>query len=403
VQHYKRGVSPKVFVLDKAGKALMPCHPARAREFLRKGRAVVVKQFPFTIRLKDRIGGDVQPVEVKIDPGSKVTGLALVSEGRVVHLSEVTHRGGQVRQNLSDRRAFRRRRRGANLRYRAPRFNNRTRKKGWLPPSIQSRVDNTLSWVERYRGLVPVSSIVVERVKFDLQKLENPEISGVEYQQGTLLGYEVREYILEKWDRCCAYCGVTTVPLQIEHIVPRARGGSDRVSNLTLACEGCNQEKGAQPVEVFLKDRPNILQRILSQAKRPLKDAAAVNASRNAVYVTLGKTGLPVVASTGGRTKYNRTTLGIPKAHCLDAACTGPVLTLTGWDMPVLEIKAMGRGSYRRTRLDKYGFPRGYLMRTKSVRGFQTGDIVRAVVSTGKKAGTYAGRVAVRARGSFNI
>jgi 5-methylcytosine-specific restriction endonuclease McrA len=84
----------------------------------------------------------------------------------------------------------------------------------------------------------------MELVKFDTQLMENPDISGIEYQQGELAGYEVREYLLEKWGRKCAYCSETDLPLQIEHIIPRSRGGSDRVSNLTLACEGCNRLKG---------------------------------------------------------------------------------------------------------------------------------------------------------------
>ncbi|WP_197047582.1 HNH endonuclease, partial [Planktothrix serta] len=68
-----------------------------------------------------------------------------------------------------------------------------------------------------------------------LQQLENPEISGIEYQQGELQGYEVRQYLLEKWSRKCAYCGVENVPLEVEHIHPKSQGGTDRISNLTVA------------------------------------------------------------------------------------------------------------------------------------------------------------------------
>ena len=400
------GVS-RVFVLAKNGKPLMPTRPARARKLLRDGRAVVHKRMPFTIRLKDRVDGDTQNLEIRIDPGSKITGMAIVRQDadsdEVMHLAETTHRGAQIRKKMEQRSGRRRRRRSANLRYRKKRFNNRTRKEGWLPPSLQSRVDNISSWIVRYRKLAPISSIAVERVRFDMQKLENPEISGVEYQQGTLAGYEVREYLLEKWGRHCAYCGQTDVPLQIEHIVPRASNGSDRVSNLTLACQSCNQEKGKQPIEEYLKDRPALLQSIKAQAKKSLRDAAAVNATRNALWRTLNAIGLPVTGATGGLTKFNRSTQGIPKEHCLDAACVGPIQRLSGWDQPVLQISAMGRGSHQRTRLDKYGFPRGYLMSTKSIHGFQTGDIVKAIAPTGKKAGTHTGRVAIRKTGFFNI
>jgi hypothetical protein len=131
----------------------------------------------------------------------------------------------------------------------------------------------------------------------------------------------------------------------------------------------------------------------------------ARNAGENKVGRSLAahRIALPVEASSGGRTKYNRYRLGIPKTHAHDAACVGKVDTLTGWRIPLFDIKATGRGSYCRTRLDAYRFPRGYCVRQKGVRGFQTGDIVRADVVQGKKTGTYIGRVAVRASGSFNV
>lgn len=220
-----------------------------------------------------------------------------------------------------------------------------------------------------------------------MQQMQDPEIEGAQYQQGTLAGYEVREYLLEKWKRTCAYCDARDTPLQIEHIVPRAQGGSHRISNLALACGPCNQKKAARALQDFLKKDPERLARIQAQAKRPLRDAAAVNAARWALAKALKSTGLPLELASGGRTKFNRSTLGVPKTHALDAACVGQVDVLTGWQRPALHtltIKAMGRGCYQRTRLDAFGFPRGYLMRSKSVHGFQTGDMVKATVPLGR-------------------
>ena len=111
--------------------------------------------------------------------------------------------------------------------------------------------------------------------------MDHPEISGMEYQQGTLAGYEVREYLLEKWKRACTYCGAQNVPLQVEHIQAKANGGTDRISNLCLACDSCNQAKGTQDIRVFLTEKPDLLGRILAQSKAPLKDAAAVNTIRS--------------------------------------------------------------------------------------------------------------------------
>ena len=415
-----------VFVLDKRKKPLMPCSEKRARLMLERGRARVHRMVPFTIRLVDRLveGSVLQPLRLKLDPGSKTTGIALVREreretvdvstGEIVRaitilmLLELKHRGHAIRDALTQRGAFRRRRRGK-LRYRPARFDNRTRADGWLAPSLQHRVDTVLAWVYRLMRLAPVTALSQELVRFDMQQLQNPEISGAEYQQGTLLGYEVREYLLEKWGRECAYCGAENVPLEIDHIHPRGKGGSDRVSNLAIACHDCNQAKSNMPVEQFLAKEPERLRRILAQAKAPLKDAAAVNSTRWALFQALqaaGK-GLEVEVASGGRTKYNRHRLRqVPKEHCLDAACVGHVDVIENWpatQQPVLSIKATGRGSYQRTRLTKHGFPRGVLTRSKSAFGFQTGDMVKAVVTTGKKAGAYLGRVAIRASGSFNI
>ena len=408
-----------VFVLDRSGLPLMPCSEKRARKLLAAGRARVHRLVPFVIRLVDRHADSCafQPLRIKLDPGSKATGLALVRDtetvdattgeiqrdAAVLRLMELVHRGRQISEALTARRSMRRRRRG-NLRYRAPRFLNRTRKAGWLAPSLQHRVDTTMAWVTRIRRWAPVKSISSELVRFDMQALENPEISGIEYQQGTLAGYEVREYLLEKWGRKCAYCDASGVPLQIEHLHARARGGSNRISNLALACGPCNLKKAALPLEVFLAKDPKRLARIQAQAKRPLKDAAAVNTTRWALANALKATGLPVELASGGRTKYNRSQLGVPKTHALDAACVGSVDAIKAWRKPTLQVKCTGRGSYQRTRLDKYGFPRGYLLRSKAVRGFQTGDLVRADVPvSSKKAGCFVGRVAVRASGSFNI
>jgi len=407
-----------VFVLDKRKKPLMPCSEKRARVLLTRGRARIHRMVPFTIRLVDRLleTSAMQPMYLKLAPGSKATGMALerdrestdpetgeiVRKQTVVTLLELQHRGHVIRDALTSRRAFRRRRR-ANLRYRAARFDNRTRPEGWLAPSLQHRVDTTMAWVERLLRWAPITGISTMLHRFDTQALQHPEISGTEYQQGTLAGYELREYLLEKWGRKCAYCDARNVPLEIDHIRPKSRGGSDRVSNLTLACHLCNQRKGNRDVAEFLANGPKRLARIEAQRTAPLNDAAAVNSTRWALWRRLVATGLSVEVGTGGRTKWNRHRFHIHKAHCLDAVCVGHVDAVERWNQPVLAIKATGRGSYQRTRLTKYGFPRGYLTRSKSAFGFQTGDLVRAVVTTGKKVGTYLGRVAIRASGSFNV
>ncbi len=181
------------------------------------------------------------------------------------------------------------------------------------------------------------------------------------------------------------------------------KGGSDRVSNLTLACRPCNQAKGNRDVREFLSGKPSVLDRILRQAKTPLKDVAAVNATRWKLCQQLKETGLPIEVGTGGQTKFNRTRFGLPKTHGLDAACVGKMESIQVRTEQPLLIKATGHGTRQMCGTNKFGFPTRHRSRARFVKGFQTGDLVKAVVPKGKKAGTHVGRVAVRSTGWFNI
>ena len=222
----------------------------RANRLLKQGKAAVFRQTPFTIVLK-RVVKDVQApdLRLKLDPGSKMTGIAIINQqtGEVVSAAELEHRGQAIKQSLDARRAVRRNRRNRKTRYRKPRFQNRRRLEGSLPPPLESRVENVYPWAQRLRRVYPIKSLEMERVKFDLQMMENPEIKGVESQQGELAGYELKEYLLLKFGHQCAYQrrgSPGDESLEVEHLIPRSRGGSNRVSNLTIACRKHNQEKG---------------------------------------------------------------------------------------------------------------------------------------------------------------
>ena len=398
--------------MDTNKQPLSPCTPEMARSLLKAKKAAVYRQYPFTIILKKRVKPtEVEQCHLKLDPGSKTTGIAIVQQNKLIWAAELTHRGQKIKDDLESRRSLRRGRRGRQTRYRQPRFLNRTKDQGWLSPSLEHRVLTTMTWVERLIKLCPVSSIAMELVRFDTQKLDNPEISGSEYQQGTLYQYEVREYLLEKFNRTCVYCGAKDTPLEIEHIKPRSKGGSNRVSNLAIACVPCNQAKSNQDIREFLSARPSILHRVLAQVKAPLKDAAAVNSTRWKLFNSLKETGLAVTTGTGGQTKFNRTQQKLEKRHYLDAACVGNTPKLEILTNQPLLIKCSGHGKRQVIHVDKYGFPRrnkaNQLVRksalVKRVKGFQTGDIVKAAILNGKYQGSYFGRVAIRTSGSFDI
>ena len=397
----------KVLLIDQSKRPLDPIHPAQARQMLRNKKAAVFRRYPFTLILKEsRPDAPVSPLRLKIDPGAKFSGIALVNDasGEVVFAAQLKHRGFAIRDALTSRRQLRRSRRSRKTRYRPARFLNRTRPEGWLAPSLQSRVANIQTWVERLRKFARIAAISQEVVLFDMQLMCNPDIQGKEYQQGTLAGYETRQYLLEKWDRQCAYCGVNNIPLQVEHIHPKAKGGSNSITNLTLSCEKCNCLKGTKDIREFLKKDTSKLDKILKQAKRPMADAAAVNTTRFALLEVLKTTGLPVETGSGGLTKFNRCSQGLEKTHWLDAACVGnstPKLSITG--VKPLLISANGHGSRQSCRTDKFGFPIRHCSRTKLHFNFQTGDTVKAIVTKGKKIGSYVGRIATRATGSFNI
>jgi HNH endonuclease len=96
--------------------------------------------------------------------------------------------------------------------------------------------------------------------------------------------------------------------LEVEHLIPLSRGGANRVSNLTIACPKHNQEKGNKTAAEYG------FSEVEAQAKRPLKDAAAVNATRWALFDRLKGRGLPLKTGSGGLTKFNRTQKGLAQS-----------------------------------------------------------------------------------------
>ena len=388
-----------VFVIDKNENPLMPCSEKRAHQLLDKKQAVAVRKSPFVIKLLNYAPvNPISALRLKLDPGSKMTGMALLNGSSVIWLGELQHRTN-IKSRLDDRRSMRRGRRQRHTCYRASRFDNRKRPEGWLAPSLEARVNQILNAVEKLRRYAPIKAISMELVKFDTQKLQNPEISGVEYQQGELFGYELRAYLQEKFRHKCVYCGKADfenpgLRFEVDHILAKSRGGSDKVSNLVYACEPCNKAKGTQSAEAF--GHPEVLK----LAKAPLKDAAAVNSVRWRLFNRLKEIGIELERGTGGRTKYNRSRLGLPKAHCIDAVCVGASTPEKIKHIPsyVDTWKAIGRGNRQIMQPDSYGFPRQYRKRNKRVNGFASGDIVKLI--GGKYAGN-KGRLVAVVRGPY--
>jgi 5-methylcytosine-specific restriction endonuclease McrA len=380
-----------VFVLAPDEKPLMPTTPRRARMWLKQKQARIVNRTPFTIQLRfEPSSRYVQHVSVGVDTGSKTVGVAAVAHSKVLYQAEISLRT-DIKQSMDQRRQYRRDRRNRHTRYRPARFNNRRRSRGWLAPSLRSKAESTVRAIVLVAAILPVKHVRVEVASFDTQKMQAPEISGIEYQQGELAGYHVREYLLAKWRRKCAYCGRGGVPLEVEHIVPRIRGGTHRVSNLTLACATCNRSKGKRTAEEF--GHPEVQARALT----PLKGAVHVSIIKTWVIETLpGLLGRVGISTTFGyETKYKRMkTLELPKTHYFDAvaiACEHGETVVPGkvW----YQYKCVARGRYQ-----LYNGSRGEhkVSGPKKVRGWKLFELVEV----NGQVGYISGR---RSSGRFSV
>lgn len=303
-----------VFVLNMRGKPMMPTSPGKARMLLKRGKAKVVQRDPFTIQLEYPTGENKQHIKLGLDPGYKNVGFSTTTEKRELISGEVILRN-DVSEKITEKKMYRTNRRGRIPAYREPGFENRYVPKGWLAPSIQHKLDTYVRLVEKFDKILPITGITIETSPFDMQKMMNSEISGIEYQQGELQGYEVKEYLLEKWGRKCAYCKIENVPFEAEHIIPTSRGGTNRVSNLTIACHECNQKKGNLTAAEFGHPEVQIM------AKKSLKSAAFMNVVRSRLVDNI-KENFPQYqcnSTYGYITKYNRIRLGLDKTHANDA------------------------------------------------------------------------------------
>ncbi|MHA2271857.1 MAG: RNA-guided endonuclease IscB [Candidatus Hodarchaeales archaeon] len=300
-------MSVSVMVVNMRGQPLMPTTPRKARKLLKRGKAKVLQRTPFMVQLRYATGENKQAVKLGLDPGYSQSGFSAITANKELIAGEVQFRR-DVSKKLTERRMYRRTRRSNKIRYRPARFENRRRKQGWLAPSIQHKLESHLRFIRRLQRMLPITTITIETATFDTQKLQNPEIQGIEYQHGTLKGYEVKEYLLHKWGRQCAYCGQTTIPLEVEHIIPKSRGGTDRLANLTLSCHDCNQQKGNQTAKEFG------FPKIQTQAKESLKALPFMNLVRTRLAEALD-----CAQTWGYLTKYQRIQLGLPKSHVNDA------------------------------------------------------------------------------------
>lgn len=365
-----------VFCIDERKNPVGLIPPKQARAALEKKEAAVFKQHPFCLMFK----GEKKPVNqdliLKIDPGYKFTGLAIMDGDSVLWAAQIKHHGKMISANMESRRAIRRNRRSRNTPFRKPRFSNRVRKDDWMPPSLTSIISNIITWVKRIKKLCLVKEVWVEVNKFDVSKM----VGIKDYQKGPLFGFKnAREMLIESSD-CCFYCKrpkdflkKVGIPLEQDHFVPKSKGGTDRSGNMVLSCRECNLQKGNKNVSD---------ERI---AKQSLRGASVMNQLRFKLTEMIAALDLPVKSFPSKMTYENRLriygdikTSGDKDAcHWIDAICVGDIRNVKSFVQNVLIIESRGHGSRQMCITDKYGFPKTHRKRQRKFFGIRTGDLVR--------------------------
>ena len=286
------------------GEPLMPCKPRKARVLLKEKKAKVVNRTPFTIQLLYGSSGYKQPVNLGVDTGSKYIGLSATTNKKELFKATV-----ELRQDipvLLENRKNQRRNRRSKLRYRPARFNNRG-KKGKLAPSIQHKIDSHLTIIKRICSIIPVENIIVETAEFDVHKLKNPEVSGVDYQHGDSEGfYNVKSAVLSRDNYTCQICGAKNTKLEVHHIMFRSDGGSNRMDNLVTLCKDCHAKVHTGELKYTKK-------------VKSFKHSSHMNIMRKRLLQSLKNEFDNVFETFGYLTKYVREKLGLVKSHCNDA------------------------------------------------------------------------------------
>ena len=413
----EKGVIPRrsraltrVLVLGSTRQPLMPCHPARARELLKSGKAAIFRRYPFTIILKNRADGDKQSLQLKISPGTQTTGLAIVGAfmrgWTVVWAAELKHRGNKIHEAMLARKNLRMSRRGRKTRYRKKRLDNRRRSPGWLPPSLLHRVETTMTWVKRLCRWSPITGLSTVIHWFEPEFLKTLRLPICEYPSDERFQHDLREYIGIKGGLTCKHCGmdVNSMPGDLQRSIinepsilldkpPCCR--ADKADKKEPLHHEHESTAAGEDIEGELADEGNGLG----------TPSVVVYTVRRSLFRHLQDTGLPVESGTDTQTSFNRNKMGLARSQWANAVCvgeTGDQEKFPKFITPLI-IKSTGHGNRQMCCTNKYGFPIRHRSGTSVHFGFRTGDIVRADVPKGKKSGIHIGRLLARANGYCDI
>ncbi len=404
-----------VFVINQHRERLMPCSPRKARKLLKEGKAKIISRLPFSIQLLYGSSGYKQPTDLAVDLGSIHQGIGVTSETRVLIQGEIELRD-DVSDNITSRQTLRRSRRNRKTRYRRSKFRHQTKRVydskkkkhkwkkvkvpftsphpvGWLPPSLQSRMDHIFWWIDKLMGLLPNPTLHLEVGKFDVQKMMNPAIQGIEYQQGEAYGYYHTRYFVFARDKyTCQVCHKKKDKiLHTHHLVYRSNGGSDRADNLITVCTEChtsaNHKEGGVLWEWMQKKK---------KTKR-YKEPPFMNSMRIRVFQKY-----PDAAITYGNiTTPNRKALGLEKSHANDAVTATGIAQITKQaDSEFLirqfrkKKRSLHEATARKGRKEKNRESKRNEKNTKQVGDFYLNDRVIAMGQVGYITGFSGGSMA---------
>ncbi|GAF39320.1 paclitaxel taxanoid biosynthesis susceptibility protein ts1 [Agrilactobacillus composti DSM 18527 = JCM 14202] len=367
----------RVFVINRQGEPLMPCKQQKCRKLLQGGRAKVIKKEPFTIQLLFGSTGYKQPISIGVDSGQHHIGLAVTSQDKVLFQGEVSLRQ-DVKKLLDTRRSYRRGRRNRNTRYRPPRFLNRAKPAGWLPPSVANKVQHNINWIQRIQAVLPKAELHIEVGKFDMAKMVQPGITGLGYQQGDLYGYETtKQYVLDRDNYTCQICrGKNKDPkLKIHHIIYRSNGGTNQVSNLLTVCASCHTQANHQPGGKLF-----VLQAKKFQSHRSLKGATFMNILRRRLFTAFPEAKFQY----GAQTTLDRAKLDLPKAHYNDAVTISGIQKIAQRPTAVVMFhqfrkkkRSLHEATARKGRKTPNRASKRNAKNTKAVSGFHLNDYVQ--------------------------
>lgn len=366
----------RVFVLNKHGEALMPCSPRKARILLRDEKAKIIKKVPFTIQLLYGSTGYKQALSLGIDSGQRHIGIAVTSQDKVLFQGEVELRQ-DVKSLLDTRRIYRRGRRNRKTRYRKARFLNRIskRKDNWLPPSVASKVNHNINWINRFLMVLPNPVLHIEVGKFDIQKMKNPMITGLGYQQGDLYGYQtVKQFVLARDNYTCQVCKQKGGKLKIHHIIYRSLGGTNTIDNLITVCAKCHTAKNHQSgkLAAWCKAKKKVA--------KSYQGATFMNILRRRLFAAFPQAQFQY----GAWTKLQRASLKLPKSHYNDAVAISGIQKINTKPTSVMMFKqfrkkkrSLHEATARKGRKTPNVTSKRNAKNTKYVKGFWLNDYVK--------------------------